>query len=44
MTLNAATEYSLTMKNLDRSLDAVSKQPDVARETQYYLSKIGDVK
>ncbi len=44
MPLTATVEYNLTMKNLDRSLDAVAKQPDVARETQYYLSKIGDVK
>ncbi|QLF69352.1 DUF1217 domain-containing protein [Peteryoungia desertarenae] len=38
------TNYKLITQNLDKTMERVAKQPDVARETEYYLSKIGDVK
>ena len=44
MPLSATVEYNLTTKNLDRSLEIVAKTPEVARETEYYLAHIGDVK
>lgn len=44
MSLSAAVVYRNATVNLDRSLDAVSKTPQVARETEYYLAHIGNVK
>lgn len=38
------TSYKLITADLSKSLARVAEQPDVARETEYYLSKIGDVK
>lgn len=38
------TSYQLISQDIGKSLDRVSRQPDVARETEYYLSKISDVK
>lgn len=38
------TSYRLISQNIDKSLDRVAKQPDVTRETEYYLSKIGTIK
>ncbi|WP_275788844.1 DUF1217 domain-containing protein [Pararhizobium gei] len=38
------TSYQTIAGNLTTSLERVSKQPDVARETEYYLAHIGDVK
>ncbi|WEZ84421.1 DUF1217 domain-containing protein [Rhizobium sp. 32-5/1] len=38
------TSYKLITADLSKSLERVAEQPDVARETEYYLSKIGDVK
>ena len=38
------TSYKLITTNLTSSLDRVAKQPDVARETEYYLSHIGNIK
>lgn len=38
------TSYRMISADLPKSLDRVAKQPDVARETAYYLSKIGSVK
>ncbi|MBD9492872.1 MULTISPECIES: DUF1217 domain-containing protein [unclassified Ensifer] len=38
------TSYKLITADLTKSLARVAEQPDVARETAYYLSKIGDVK
>ena len=38
------TSYRLISQDIGKSLERVSKQPDVARETEYYRSKIGDVK
>ena len=36
--------YKLISKDLPQSLERVAEKPDVQRETDYYLSKIGDVK
>ncbi|MDO9416070.1 DUF1217 domain-containing protein [Pararhizobium sp.] len=38
------TSYKSISADLGKSLERVAKQPDVARETEYYLSKIGDIK
>ncbi|HXV30713.1 MAG TPA: DUF1217 domain-containing protein [Sinorhizobium sp.] len=38
------TSYKLITADLTKSLERVSEQPDVARETEYYLAKIGSVK
>ncbi|AEG52115.1 DUF1217 domain-containing protein [Sinorhizobium meliloti WSM1022] len=38
------TSYRLITADLTKSLERVSAQPDVARETEYYLSKIGSIK
>lgn len=38
------TSYRLISQDIGKSLERVSKQPDVARETEYYRAKIGDVK
>lgn len=38
------TSYKLIAADLATSLDRVAKQPDVKRETEYYLSKIGSIK
>lgn len=38
------TSYKLITADLTKSLQRVSEQPDVARETEYYLSKIGSIK
>ncbi|MDQ0319146.1 hypothetical protein QO002_001284 [Pararhizobium capsulatum DSM 1112] len=38
------TSYKLITTNMSTSLDRVSKQPDVARETEYYLAHIGNIK
>lgn len=38
------TSYQLISSDLQTSLKRVSEQPDVKRETEYYLEKIGSVK
>jgi hypothetical protein len=38
------TSYAMISRDLNTSLARVAEQPDVARETEYYLSKIGDIK
>lgn len=38
------TSYKLIAADLQSSLNRVAEQPDVKRETEYYLSKIGSVK
>jgi hypothetical protein len=38
------TSYQMIAGNLTKSLERVSEQPDVARETEYYLVNIGNVK
>ncbi len=38
------TSYKLITTDLTKSLDKVAKQPDVARETEYYLAHIGNIK
>ena len=38
------TSYQTIAADLPKSLERVSKQPDVARETEYYLANIGNVK
>lgn len=38
------TSYQMIAGNLTKSLERVSEQPDVARETEYYLANIGNVK
>ncbi|MGE5510090.1 MAG: DUF1217 domain-containing protein [Bacteroidota bacterium] len=42
--LSTAVAYKLIAGNLDRSLSTTAKKPQVARETEYYLAHIGDVK
>lgn len=44
LVISTYTSYRLISQNLPQSLERVSKQPDVARETEYYLSKIGQIK
>src|SRR4051812_14816804 len=44
MALSATLEYKLTINDLDNSLAQVAKKPEVARETEYYLAHIGNVK
>jgi hypothetical protein len=36
--------YSLISRDLPKSLARVAEKPDVARESEYYLSKIGSIK
>lgn len=38
------TSYRLISQDLTKSLERVAAKPDVKRETEYYLSKIGDIK
>ena len=38
------TSYKLISSDLQTSLKRVAEQPDVKRETEYYLSRIGDIK
>lgn len=38
------TSYRLVSQNISKSLEQVARQPDVARETEYYLANIGKVK
>lgn len=42
--LTTLASYRLASGNIDRSLTAAAKQAQVARETEYYLAHIGDVK
>jgi len=44
MSLSATLEYKLTIKDLDTSLAQIAKKPEVARETEYYLAHISNVK
>ncbi|MCK8780151.1 DUF1217 domain-containing protein [Rhizobium sp. NTR19] len=38
------TSYTMISRDLPKSLARVAEKPDVARETEYYLSKIGSIK
>ncbi|NML74892.1 DUF1217 domain-containing protein [Rhizobium sp. S-51] len=38
------TSYKLITQNIDKSIERVAEAPDVARETEYYLANIGNVK
>ena len=38
------TNYQLVTRDLPRSIDNVKRQPDVARETEYYLANVSKVK
>jgi hypothetical protein len=42
--LSASVSYRLISQNLDRSLKTTAEKPQVARETEYYLKNIGNVK
>jgi hypothetical protein len=42
--LSTIATYQMISGNLTRSLETTSKQPQIAREAEYYLSKIGKVK
>lgn len=42
--LSATIVYQNATRDLDKSLAVVAKSPQVARETDYYLAHIGDVK
>ncbi len=41
--LTTLADYQLIANNLDASLKRVSEQPQVAREAEYYLSRIGEI-
>ncbi len=38
------TSYQQITQNIDKSIERVAKAPDVARETEYYLANIGNIK
>lgn len=38
------TSYAMIARDLPKSLERVAEQPNVARESEYYLSKIGSIK
>lgn len=38
------TSYQLITKDIDRSIDRISKEPQVERETAYYLERISEIK
>ncbi len=38
------TSYQLITKDMTSSIERIAKKSDVSRDTEYYLSKIGDVK
>lgn len=42
--LTTLANYKLVSGNIDRTLAATAKQPQVARDTDYYLANIGNVK
>ena len=42
--LTTSASLRIVTRNLDRSLTAVAKEPEVKRETAYYLDNIGKVK
>jgi len=42
--ISTYTSYQLIASDMDRSIDQVSKQPMVERETEYYLSRISEIK
>lgn len=42
--IETRTGYRLIASNMPRTLDRISKNPTVCRETEYYRKKIGDVK
>jgi hypothetical protein len=42
--LSTIADYTRLTKDMGKSLTQVAKQPDVSRETDYYLSHIGKVK
>ncbi len=42
--LTTIASFSLIARDLDRSLETTSQQPAVARETEYYLENISNVK
>ncbi len=41
--LTTLADYQLIANNLDASLKRVSERPEVAREAEYYLSRIGEI-
>jgi hypothetical protein len=41
---NTLSEYRLLSRDLTRSISVVEREPQVRRETDYYLAKIGSVK
>tara|TARA_R110002020_G_scaffold65144_2_gene172178 strand:- start:101 stop:883 length:783 start_codon:yes stop_codon:yes gene_type:complete len=38
------TSYNLIARDLPRSLERIASQPEVARESEYYLSRISEIK
>jgi hypothetical protein len=42
--LSASVSYRIITENMDRTLKTTANKPQVARETEYYLKNIGDVK
>lgn len=42
--INTYTSYQLLVRDLDKTMSRVSKQPVVQRDTEYYLANIGKVK
>ena len=42
--LSASVSYRIITENMDRTLKTTAERPQVARETEYYLKNIGNVK
>jgi len=42
--VSTIASYQMISNNLVRSLQQTARQPDVSRDTTYYLAHIGDVK
>lgn len=41
--ISTLLQYQLVTRDMTRSIDLVAQQPMVERETEYYLSRIGDI-
>ena len=42
--LSTMATYKMVTRDLSRSLQSTAKQPEIARESEYYLSKIRNIK
>ena len=41
--LSTYVQYNLIAANMDRSVEAINRDPVVSRETEYYLANIGNI-